>query len=117
MYPPAGYERKPVRFTDSFVLTPGQNISIRRITSVSMSPPATLKVGERGSLSPQISFDTGQTESPVYDLFERTVSDPTVLRFEGVVNATVEAVKPGTVSVTGRYFGVSAGTKQIQVVP
>ena len=117
VYPPTGYERKPVRSTESFNLTPGQNINIRRITSVTMSPPATLKVGERGSLSPRVSFDTGQVEFPIYDYFERSVSDPTVLRFEGVVNATVEAVKAGTVSVTGSYLGVSAGTAQIQVVP
>src|SRR6185369_12884715 len=44
VYPPAGYERKPVRFTDSFELTPGQNITIRRITGVTVSPPATLAV-------------------------------------------------------------------------
>jgi hypothetical protein len=95
----------------------GQNISIRRITSVTMSPPATLKVGERGSMSPRISFDTGQVESPIFDYFDRTVSDPTVLRFSGVYGAMVEAVKPGTVTVTGSYLGVSAGSAQIQVVP
>jgi hypothetical protein len=117
VYPPSGYERKPVYTYESFNLTPGQNISIRRITSVTMSPPATLKVGERGSMSPRVSFDTGQVELPKYDYFERSVSDPTILQFEGVVNATVVAIKPGTVSVTGSYFGVSAGTAQIQVVP
>ena len=37
VYPPAGYERKPVRFTDSFVLTPGQNITIRRITGLTLA--------------------------------------------------------------------------------
>jgi hypothetical protein len=118
VYPPVGYERKPVYSYESFPLSPGgQNISIRRITGVTMSPPATLKVGEGGSLSPRISFDTGQVEFPKYDYFERSVSDPTVLRFSGVVNAMVEAVKPGTVTVAGSYLGVSAGSAQIQVVP
>jgi hypothetical protein len=114
--PPAGYERKPVYYYESFPLTPGQTITIRRITGVSMSPPATLKVGERDSLNPRISFDTGQVEFPVYDYFERAVSDSTVLRFSGVVNALVEGVKPGPASVTGSYFGVSTAA-QIQVVP
>jgi len=118
VYPPAGYERKPVYSYESFnLVSGGQNISIRRITSVTMSPPATLKVGERGSMSPRISFDTGQVESPIFDYFDRTVSDPTVLRFSGVYGAMVEAVKPGTVTVTGSYLGVSAGSAQMQVVP
>ena len=117
VYPPAGYERKPVYSYESFPLSPGQNITIRRIMSVSISPPTTLKVGAHESMGPRISFDTGQIESPVFDYFERSVSDPTVLRFLAVFGALVEGVKPGTASVTGSYFGVSAGTKQIQVVP
>jgi hypothetical protein len=117
VYPPAGYERKPVYYYESFVLSPGQNITIRRITSVSISPPATLKVGGYESMNPRISFDTGQVESPVFDYFERSVSDPTVLKFLGVFGALVQGVKPGTASVTGSYFGVSAGPAQIQVVP
>lgn len=117
VYPPAGYERKPVYYYASFPLSPGQDITIRRITGVSISPPATLNVGGHEGMDPRISFDTGQVESPVFDYFERSVSDPTVVRFLGVFGAMVEGVKPGTASVTGSYFGVSAGTKQIQVVP
>jgi len=117
VYPPPGYERKPVYSSESFPLSPGQNITIRRITSVTISPPATLKVGGHEGMAPRISFDTGQVESPVFDYFERSVSDATVVRFLGVFGALVEGVAPGTASVTGTYFGVSAGMKQIQVVP
>jgi carboxypeptidase family protein len=118
VYPPAGYERKPVHFYESFPMSAGVlNISIRRITSVTIAPPATLKVGEYASMSPRITFDTGQVELPHYDYFQRSVSDFTVLKFSGVVNAMVEAIKPGTASVTGSYFGAAANTAQIQVVP
>ena len=104
-------------YYESFPLSPGQNITIRRIVSVTISPPPTLKVGGHESMGSRISFDTGQVESPVFDYFERSVSDPTVLRFLAVFGALVEGVKPGAASVTGSYFGVSARTKQIQVVP
>ena len=36
VYPPTGYERKPVRWTDSFMLTPGQNLTVRRITGLTV---------------------------------------------------------------------------------
>jgi hypothetical protein len=36
VFPPAGYERKPVRSTDSFVLTPGQNLE-RHIDSQTLA--------------------------------------------------------------------------------
>jgi hypothetical protein len=117
VYPPAGYERKPAHYYESVPLTPGQNFTIRRITSVSISPPPTITVGGHQSLEPRIAFDTGQVEAPVFDYFDRSVSDPTVLRFLGVFGALVEGVKPGTVSVSGSYFGVSAPPQQIQVAP
>src|SRR5262245_12700685 len=120
--PPDGYEPKPARSTDNgFTLNSGgQNITIRRITSVSISPPSTLKVGEHTSVNAQVSFDSGQTESPVADLFAMSSSDSTVLKVgsgNGQGAAFVEGVKAGTASVSGRYFGVSSGTFQVQVVP
>jgi hypothetical protein len=120
VYPPAGYERKPPRFTDSFVLTPGQNITIRRITNLTINPGTTMLVGERRRVSTQVTFDTGVVELPVLEIFELISSDPTIIR-AGSGSAendrvTFEGVSAGTASLTGRYFGVSSEPKQVQVV-
>ena len=120
VYPPAGYERKPVRFTDSFVLTPGQNITIRRITGVTVSPPATLAVGAQSSVSTQVTFDTGAVESPVLEIIELSSSDSSIVR-AGSGSAendriSIWGVAPGTATITGRYFGVSSTPKPVQVV-
>jgi hypothetical protein len=120
VYPPAGYERKPVRFTDSFNLTPGQSITIRRITGVTVTPPATLAVGARSTVSTQVTFDTGATETPVPEIIELTSSESSILR-AGSGSAendriSIWGVAPGTASVTGRYFGVSSQPKPVQVV-
>jgi hypothetical protein len=121
VYPPAGYERKPVRFTDSFVLTPGQSLTIRRITGVTVTPPTTLQVGARTSVGAQITFDTGATESPVLEIFELSSSEPSIVRAGSgsaeMDRVTIEAVATGTAAVTGRYFGVSSQAKPVQVVP
>jgi len=121
VYPPNGYERKPVRWTDSFVLTPGQNLTIRRITGLTVSPPATLPVGAQYYVNMQVTFDTGAIESPVYEVFELSSSDPSILR-AGSGSAEMDrisiwGVAPGTASVTGRYFGVSSPARPVQVVP
>ena len=52
--------------THTFLLNAGgQNITIRRITGVSISPPATLKAGAgRMPFGVQLSFDSGQVDSP-----------------------------------------------------
>jgi hypothetical protein len=120
VYPPAGYERKPVRWTDSFVLTPGQNITIRRITNVTLNPGTTMRVGERRYVSAQVTFDTGAVETPVLEIIELTSSDSSILR-AGSGSAendriSIWGVAPGTASVTGRYFGVSSQPKQVLVV-
>ena len=120
--PPDGYEPKPVRSTDNgFVLNPGgQDITIRRITSVNLSPPSTLKVGVHVTVNALISFDSGQTASPVDDLLIMSSSDPAVLKVgsgHGLGPAFVEGLQPGNASVSGRYFGVSSATFQVQVTP
>ena len=120
VYPPSGYEPKPVRPTESFPLVPGQNISIRRITGVTMTPPAIVKVGAHEGFPASVTFDTGQTESPDVDRFDVASSDTTVMRAgsgSGWAMPYVEGVKAGTATVTGRYFGVSARSSQVQVVP
>lgn len=117
VYPPAGYERKPVRATESFVLTPGQNLTIRRITDLTINTAATLTAGDRSSVSGRVTFDTGQVENAVDDVFEIVSSDTSILRPTSVYGFGVEAVKAGTVSVTARYFGVTSSAKQVQVVP
>jgi hypothetical protein len=119
VYPPAGYERKPVRWTDSFVLTPGQNITIRRITNLAINPGTTMLVGERRYVSAQVTFDTGAVETPVLEIIELTSSDSSILR-AGSGSAendriSIWGVAPGTASVTGRYFGVSSQPKQVLV--
>ena len=121
VYPPPGFERKPVRWTDSFVLTPGQNLNIRRITGLSIITPATLPVGERTRVSTQVSFDTGAVETVVLDVFELTSSNASILK-AGIGSTeldriSIEGVTPGTASVMGRYFGVSSPTRPVQVVP
>jgi hypothetical protein len=120
VYPPSGYERKPVRSTDSFELKPGQNLTIRRITDFTITAPATIRVGERSSVNTRVTFDTGAVESVVLDVFELTSSDSSILRagvgFTTQDKLSVEGIKPGTASATGRYFGV-ASTRTIQVVP
>ncbi len=120
VYPPAGYERKPARFTDSFNLTPGQNITIRRITNLTINPGIAMLVGERRQVSAQVTFDTGAVESPVLEIIELTSSDSSIIR-AGSGSAendriSIWGVAPGTASVTGRYFGVSSEAKQVQVV-
>ncbi len=119
VYPPAGYERKPVRFTDAFVLTPGQNITIRRITGLTVSPPATLAVGAQSSVGTQVTFDSGAVESPVLEIIELTSSDSSIVR-AGSGSAdndriSIWGVAPGTATITGRYFGVSSAAKPVQV--
>lgn len=121
VYPPAGYERKPVRFTDSFPLTPGQNLTIRRITGLTVTPPATLGVGARTSVNAQVMFDTGAIETPVPEVIELISSDPAILK-AGAGSAendriSITGVAPGTASVTARYFGVSSPSRAVQVVP
>jgi hypothetical protein len=121
VHPPNGYERKPVRWTDSFVLTPGQDLTIRRITGLTVTPPATLAVGAQTQVIMQVIFDTGAIESPVYEVFELSSSDPSILR-AGSGSADMDRVSmwgvaPGTASVTGRYFGVSSPARPVQVVP
>jgi hypothetical protein len=120
VYPPAGYERKPPRFTDTFNLTPGQNITIRRITNVMIAPGTTMLVGERRHVGTQVTFDTGTVELPVLEIFELSSSDTSILK-AGSGSAendrtTIEGVSVGTSSLTGRYFGVSSEPKQVQVV-
>jgi hypothetical protein len=120
VFPPDGYEPKPVRVYNNFPLYPGgHNITIRRITNVSMSPPATLTVGAHGWVSAQVSFDDGTTESPVADLFVMTSSDTGVVKVgsgNGQGPAFVEGLKAGMASVSGRYFGVSTAMYQVSVV-
>ena len=120
VYPPDGYEPKPVRVYNTFPLYPGgQNITIRRITNVSMAPPATLAVGAHSWVYPHVSFDDGKTESPVADLFVMTSSDTGVVKAgsgNGQGPAFVEGVTAGIASVSGRYFGVSTAMFQVQVV-
>jgi hypothetical protein len=121
LYPPAGYERKPVRWTESFVLTPGQNLTVRRITGVTVTPPATLQVGARTSVGTQITFDTGAVENAVLEVVELSSSDSSILRAGSgsaeMDRVTIEGVAPGTASITGRYFGASSTPKPVQVVP
>ena len=121
VYPPAGYERKPVRGIDSFVLTPGQNLTVRRIASVTVTPPVSIPVGTRNYVSTQVTFDTGAVESPVLEVFELSSSDSSILKAgSGSVEmdrVSIDGVAPGTASVTGRYFGVSSPPKPVQVVP
>jgi hypothetical protein len=121
VYPPDGYEPKPVRVYDTFPLySGGQNITIRRITNVSMSPPVILAVGAHTWVNAQVSFDGGRPESPVADLFVMTSSDPGVVKVgsgNGQGPAFVEGIKAGTATVSGRYFGISTATFQVQVVP
>jgi hypothetical protein len=121
LYPPAGYERKPVRWTDSFVLTPGQNLTVRRITGLTAIPPAMLAVGARTSVNTQVMFDTGAIETPVPEVIELISSDLSILR-AGAGSAendriSITGVAPGTASVTARYFGVSSPARPVQVVP
>jgi carboxypeptidase family protein len=120
VYPPAGYERTPVRYTDSFVLTPGQNITIRRITGLTVGPPATLAVGAHAYVTTQVTFDTGATEAAVLEVFEMSSSDPSILKAGSgsaeLDRVSIWGVAPGTATVTGRYFGVSSPGKQVQVV-
>jgi hypothetical protein len=121
VFPPDGYEPKPVRvYLEGFPLYPGgQNITIRRITNVSMSPPATLAVGAHSWVYARVSFDDGKTESPVADLFVMTSSDTGIVKV-GSGNsqgpAFVEGVTAGAASVRGRYFGASTAMFQVQVV-
>jgi hypothetical protein len=121
VYPPNGYERKPVRWTDSFVLTPGQDLRLRRITGLTVTPPAMLAVGAQNQVLTQVMFDNGAIESPVYEVFELSSSDPSILRAGSgsaeMDRLSVWGVAPGTASVTGRYFGVSSPARPVQVVP
>jgi hypothetical protein len=120
VYPPDGYEPKPWSPTESFPLKPGDNITIRRITSVTITPPATLRmVWGQLPVGAHVSFDTGQTEGPHSDPFRMTSSDATVIKPGGITGAGpyVTGLKEGTASVSARYFGVSTATFQIQVVP
>ena len=121
LHPPDGYERKPVRWTDSFVLTPQQNLTIRRITGLTVTPPATLAVGARTSVNTQVMFDTGAIETPVPEVIELISSDLSILR-TGAGSAendriSITGVVPGTASVTARYFGVSSPARPVLVVP
>ena len=117
--PPDGYERKPIDPTASFPLVPGQNMTVRRIAGVTISPPATVTEGAgRTSVNARVWFDTGQTEVPYADAFVMTSSDTTILRTGsggGLGAPYIEGLKPGTASVTGRYFGVPSSTFQVQV--
>ena len=119
--PPDGYERKPIDPTASFPLVPGQNMTVRRIAGVTISPPATVTEGAgRTSVNARVWFDTGQTEVPYADAFVMTSSDTTILRTGsggGLGAPYIEGLKPGTASVTGRYFGVPSSTFQVQVQP
>jgi hypothetical protein len=119
--PPDGYERKPIDLTASFPLRPGQNMTVRRITGVTISPPATVTEGAgRVSVNARVSFDTGPIEVPYADAFVMTSSDTTIIRAgsgAGLGAPYIEGLKPGTASVTGRYFGVSSSTFQVQVQP
>ena len=120
VYPPDGYEPKPWSPTESFPLKPGDNITIRRITSVTITPPATVRmVWGQTPVGAHVSFDTGQTEGPHTDPFRMTSSDATVIRPGGITGAGpyVTGLKEGTASVSARYFGVSTATFEIQVVP
>jgi hypothetical protein len=120
---PDGYEPRPVLATDNrFPLyAGGQNITIRRITSVTIAPPATLRIAwGRISVGAQISFDSGQVEGPRADRFVVTSSDTSVIRAGsgmGQGQPFIEGLKEGTASVSGNYFGVSSATFQVQVVP
>jgi hypothetical protein len=121
VYPPAGYERRPPRFTDSFLLTPGQNITIRRITNLTINPGgATMLVGETRRVSTHVTFDTGAVEIPVLEIFELISSNPSIIKAGSgsAENDRVmfQGVGEGTASLTGRYFGVSSEPKQVQVV-
>jgi len=119
LYPPAGYERKPVRWTESFVLTPGQDLTVRRITSLTVTAPTSIPVGERRFVGPRVTFDTGAVETAVLEVFELTSSDASILKAgSGSVEmdrVSLEGVSPGSASVTGRYFGVSSSPKLVQV--
>jgi hypothetical protein len=119
VYPPAGYERKPVRFIDSFGLTPGQNITIRRITGLTVAPPATLGIGAQSSVGTQVTFDTGAVETPVLEIVELTSSDASIVR-AGSGSAendriSIWGVAPGTATITAHYFGVSSAARPVQV--
>ena len=121
VYPPAGYERTPPRFTESFNLVPGQNITIRRITNLTINPGTTMLVGEHRSVGSQVTFDTGAVETPVLEIFELTTSDSSIIR-AGSGSAendriSIWGVAPGTASITGRYFGVSSAARPVQVIP
>ena len=119
--PPAGYERKPIDPLATFVLVPGQNLTVRRITTVSISPPPTVTEGAgRVTVNARITFDSGQIEPPYADSFTMTSTDTTVLRAGsggGLGPPYIEGLKPGAASVNGSYFGVSSSTYQVQVLP
>ncbi|HEV8398048.1 MAG TPA: carboxypeptidase-like regulatory domain-containing protein [Vicinamibacterales bacterium] len=118
---PDGYEPKPVSSTMTFPLEPGQNITVRRITRVSVWPPATVPVSDgtdRRSVRTEVEFDTGQVESPHVDAMQLSSSDPSVLKAAVVAgSAYVEGVKLGSAQVTGRYFGVLSAPQTVQVIP
>jgi len=119
--PPAGYERKPIDPTASFPLAPGQNLTVRRITGVTISPPSTVTAtAGRVSVNARVTFDTGQVESPYDDSFVMTSTNLTVLGAgsgHGLGPAYVEGLSAGSASVTGTYFGVASSTYQVQVLP
>jgi hypothetical protein len=120
VYPPDGYERHPVRWTDSFVLTPGQDLTVRRITGLTATPPATLAVGARTSVHTQVMFDTGAIETPVLEVIALISSEPAILK-AGSGSAendriSITGVARGTASVTARYFGVTSPARPVQVV-
>ena len=96
-------------------------MTVRRIAGVTISPPATVTEGAGlTSVNARVWFDTGQTEVPYVDAFVMTSSDTTILRTGsggGLGAPYIEGLKPGTASVTGRYFGVPSSTFQVQVQP
>lgn len=117
--PSDGYEPKPRGGYGGFELVPGQDITIRRIVRVSMSPPATMGISRDQiwtTVGVSVEFDTGM-DQPYWDDFVIGSSDVSVVR--GRVQYStgyLEGVKLGTAEAWGSYHGVQSARHTVQVV-
>jgi hypothetical protein len=117
--PPDGYEPNPKRLYESIPVTSGgQDLTVRRITRVTITAPATLSVGARETVGAEVTFDTGAREYPYIDAFTMTSSDASVLKAVGGAPAPfVEGITSGTAQVTGAYRGAQSAAIAVRVVP
>ena len=116
--PPDGYEPNPKRLYESIpVASGGQDLTVRRITRLAITGPATLAVGARENIGIEVTFDTGAREYPYIDAVTMTSTNAAVVKAGGgAPSPFVEGAGVGTAQVAAAYRGAQSAALAVQVV-